>query len=137
VISSRFGGRQGKQVRAVAEDRFQEDGFSRIGNKVEVDSRYRDKVLKEDLPKILMEASSEPVMEGGQIVGFRLFQLDEGSMFHKLGIREGDTVTQINGVPLNNVSRTVQLLNGLRGEPNIKVQVTRNGAPVTLELNVK
>jgi general secretion pathway protein C len=76
-------------------------------------------------------------MENGQIAGFRLFQLDEGSMFHKLGIRDGDMVKEINGVPLNNVSRTVQLLNGLRGEPSIKVQVVRNGTPVTLELNVK
>ena len=141
TVSSRFGGAGKKLGRSGplvnTDEKYIEDGFQRIGNKIEVDARYRDKVLKEDLPKILMEASSEPVMEGGTIAGFRLFQIDQDSMFSKLGIKEGDVVREINGVPLNNVARTVQLLNGLKGEPNVKVSVNRNGVPVTLDLSVK
>jgi hypothetical protein len=141
VISSRFAGekhRLGKKGPSVnTEDRYIEDGFSRIGNQITVDSRYRDRIVREELPKVLMEASSEPVMENGQIVGFRLFQFEENSMFHKLGMKDGDVVSEINGVPLNNVTRTVQLLNGLRGENAVKVKVVRNGTPVSLDLNVK
>jgi membrane-associated protease RseP (regulator of RpoE activity) len=141
VISSRFAGeknRLGKKGPTVnTEDRYIEDGFQRIGNQITVDSRYRDRIVREELPKVLMEASSEPVMENGQIVGFRLFQFEENSMFHKLGMKDGDVVTEINGVPLNNVTRTVQLLNGLRGENAVKVKVVRNGTPTSLDLSVK
>jgi membrane-associated protease RseP (regulator of RpoE activity) len=141
VISSRFAGeknRLGKKGPTVnTEDRYIEDGFQRIGNQITVDSRYRDRIVREELPKVLMEASSEPVMENGQIVGFRLFQFEENSMFHKLGMKDGDVVTEINGVPLNNVTRTVQLLNGLRGENAVKVKVVRNGSPTSLDLSVK
>ena len=84
-----------------------------------------------------MQASSEAVMENGEIKGFRLFQFEPNSIFQKLGIKEGDVVREINGVPLNNVARTIQFLNGLRSEGNVQVSVVRNGAPVTLDLNVK
>jgi general secretion pathway protein C len=142
TVSSRFGGASKKAIGKTGpsvntDDRYVEDGFERNGNKVSVDARYRDRVLKEDLPKILMEASSEPVMENGAIVGFRLFQIDDNSMFGKLGIKEGDVIREINGVPLNDAARTVQLLNGLRNEPNIKVNVIRNGAPVGIDMNVR
>ncbi len=140
IIFSRFGGdsrRLQKGPVVDSEDRYIEDGFQRIGNKIQVDARYRDRIVREELPKVLMEASSEPVMKGGQIVGFRLFQFDEKSMFHKLGIKDGDVVSEINGVPLNNVTRTVQLLNGLRGEGDVKVKVMRNGTPISLDMSVR
>ena len=84
-----------------------------------------------------MQASSEPVVVNGEITGFRIFQFDQNSIFHKLGLQDGDIVREINGIPLNNVARTIQFLNGLREENNVKVDIMRNGAPVTLELSVR
>ena len=139
VVSSKLrgGGKGLPVVKVSTEDKHIEDGFQRIGNKIDVDARYRDRMLKEELPNILMQASSEAVMENGEIKGFRLFQFEPNSIFQKLGIKEGDVVREINGVPLNNVARTIQFLNGLRSEGNVQVSVVRNGAPVTLDLNVK
>jgi general secretion pathway protein C len=123
------------------EDKHAEDGFQRVtkGNdiKVEVDGRYRDKMVTQELPKILMEAASEPVMKDGEIIGFKLFQIEQGSMFSKLGIKDGDTIKEINGVPLNNVAKTIQFLNGLKQEPNVKIDIVRDGVPVQMEMNVK
>jgi membrane-associated protease RseP (regulator of RpoE activity) len=118
-------------------DRYSEEGFQRVGNKTEVDSRYKDRIINQELPKVLMQASSEPVMNGNEIKGFRLFQLEKGSIYEKLGIQDGDVVTEINGVPLNNVAKTVQFLNGLKTENNVTVSVVRNGQPTQLELSVK
>ena len=119
------------------EDSYKEDGFARIGSKVDIDARYRDKVLKEELPSILMAATAEPVLEGGEIKGFVFSQVEAGSMFTKLGMRDGDVVTEINGVPLNNVAKTIQFLNTLREEPNVKVNIVRGGVPVSLDVNIK
>lgn len=141
-ISSKLGGafKKGKVVSKVyvsTDDKHIEDGFQRIGNKIDVDSRYRDRMIKEELPNILMQASSEPVIVNGEIVGFRLFQFEPNSIFAKLGMKDGDVVKEINGVALNNVAKTIQFLNGLRQESAVSVNIMRDGAPVTLDLNVK
>jgi len=141
-ISSKLGGafRKGKVVSKVYvsnEDKHIEDGFERVGNKINVDSRYRDRMLKEELPNILMQASSEPVIVNGEIVGFRMFQFEPNSIFGKLGMKDGDVVKEINGVALNNVAKTIQFLNGLKGESAVAVSVMRDGAAVQLDLNVR
>lgn len=141
-ISSKLGGafKKGKIVSKVyvsTDDKHIEDGFQRVGNKIDVDSRYRDRMIKEELPNILMQASSEPVIVNGEIVGFRLFQFEPNSIFAKLGMKDGDVVKDINGVALNNVAKTIQFLNGLRAENNVAVTIMRDGAPVSLEMNVK
>jgi general secretion pathway protein C len=141
-ISSKLGGafKKGKIVSKVYvsnEDKHIEDGFQRLGNKIDVDSRYRDRMIKEELPNILMQASSEPVIVNGEIVGFRLFQFEPDSIFAKLGMRDGDVVKEINGVALNNVAKTIQFLNGLRQESSVSVAIMRDGASVQLDMNVK
>jgi type II secretory pathway component PulC len=143
MISNKLGGMSVSQaarppkVSVSSADRHIEEGFQRIGTRTEVDGRYRDRLIREELPNILMQASSEPVVINGEITGFRIFQFDQNSIFHKLGMQDGDVVREINGIPLNNVARTIQFLNGLREESRVQVSVQRNGAPVTLELNVR
>jgi general secretion pathway protein C len=140
-ISGKLGGalkkKLGVRVYESTAEKHIEDGFQRIGNKIEVDVNYKERMLREELPNILMQASSEPVVVGGEIIGFRLFQFEPQSIFGKLGMKDGDIVKEINGVALNNVAKTIQLLNGLRQESNVSVQVLRDGQSVQLDLNVK
>ncbi|MBM3382852.1 MAG: PDZ domain-containing protein [Betaproteobacteria bacterium] len=140
MVSNKLGGitsRTQPKVIVSNEDKHIEDGFSRIGTKIEVDTRYRDRMIREELPSILMQASSEPVVVNGEITGFRIFQFDQNSIFHKLGLKDGDIVREINGIPLTDVTKTIRFLNGLREESQLQVNVLRNGAPVSLELNVR
>jgi general secretion pathway protein C len=140
MVSNKLGGitsRTPPKVIVSTEDKHIEDGFSRIGTKIEVDVRYRDRMIREELPNILMQASSEPVVVNGEITGFRIFQFDQNSIFHKLGLKDGDIVKEINGIPLTDVAKTIRFLNGLREENQVQVNVMRNGAPVSLELNVR
>ena len=141
VVSSKMGGafrlKKAPKVLVNTDEKYIEDGFARTGNKIEVDKNYKDRMIKEELPNILMQASSEPVMENGEIKGFRLFQFDQSSMFGKLGMKDGDMVKEINGTPLNNVAKTIQFLNGLKDESRVSVNIIRDGQPITLDLNVK
>jgi general secretion pathway protein C len=140
-VSGKLGGalkrKLGTKIYESTAEKHIEDGFQRIGNKIEVDSGYKERMLREELPNILMQASSEPVVVGGEIIGFRLFQFEPQSIFGKLGMKDGDIVKEINGVALNNVAKTIQLLNGLRQESSVAVQVIRDGQSVQLDLNVK
>lgn len=124
------------QIPIAAGERYSEEGFERIGNKIQVDATYRDRMVTKELPTILMSAASEPVVENGKIRGFRLFQFEPGSIFEKLGMHDGDIVESINGVPLNDVARTIQFLNGLKAERDVELSVVRGGKPVKLNLTV-
>lgn len=118
-------------------DTYSEEGFQRVGNKIDVDASYRDRMVNQELQNILMQATAEPVMQGGEIAGFKVYQFDNQSIFYKLGMKEGDVVKEINGVPLNNVAKTIQFLNGLKGEAKVSVQIERDGQAMNLDLNVK
>lgn len=125
-------------AKTIEGDVFREEGLLREGNKITVDRRYRDQIIKNELPTVLMQAASEPVMgANGNIEGFRLFELAEGSMFHKLGIKDGDIVTEINGFPLDNAVRTVQFLNSLKNADAAQVRVRRGDQEITLDMNVQ
>lgn len=118
-------------------DSYSEPGLKRVGNRTLVDKAYKDEILKKELPKILMQAASEPVLENGKISGFRLFQFEQNSMYEKIGLKDGDIVTSVHGQPLNNVVRAVQILKGLQNQNQTKVKVLRNGEEIELELGVQ
>ncbi len=121
---------------ALMGDQYNEDGFERNGNKISVSASYRDKLVNEDLSKILMQATAIPKMEGGQIVGFSLLQIDAGSIYDKAGLKNHDVVTAINGVKLTNAAGAIKLLKSLKGSDGVTIDLKRNGVAQQLELNV-
>jgi general secretion pathway protein C len=122
---------------AIYSDNYSEFGFNREGNKIKVDQGYMKKMLHQELPKILMQAGAEPVMENGQITGFRFFGIDNNSIYAKAGIKDGDVVTNINGKALDNVGETVKLLQSLKNAPNMNFGITRDGQSTTVSIDVK
>lgn len=118
-------------------DFFREDGFERKSQEIRMTAMYRDRMIKEDLAKILMQATAEPVIENGAIVGFQLSQIDEGSIYEKAGLIENDVVTMINEQKLNNVASAVTLLQGLKNESNISISIKRGTQNLNFTLTVQ
>jgi general secretion pathway protein C len=115
---------------------FSEPGFERKDRTIAMTSAYRDKLVKEDLAKILMQATAQPYMEDGAIIGFSLTQIDEGSIYWKSGLQDGDIVTSINGIALTSVSGAIKLLHTLKNSDSIEVEYQRNGSKQELNLNI-
>lgn len=121
-------------------DYFAEEGLERKreGDKtnIKMTAMYRDKIVKEDLSKILMQASAVPHIENGSIVGFRLLQIDEGSIYSKAGFRDDDVITSINGTELTSAAGAVALLRSLKGASNLEVDLLRGGAKEHIAVSV-
>ena len=115
---------------------IKEEGFERRDNVVKMTESYRDKIVKEDLSKILMQATAEPYFENGQIVGFLVSQIDEGSIYQKSGIIDGDIITKINEQELNSIASSVKLLQSLKGAKHIDVELKRAGQPIRIKLEI-
>jgi type II secretory pathway component PulC len=117
-------------------DTYKEDGFERKEGKVSMTAAYRDKIVNQDLSKILMDATALPNYENGQIKGFRLLQITPGSIFDNAGFKDDDVITSINGKPLKDIPGTIKMLHGLKGETAIDIEISRGGSFMTMNVNV-
>ncbi|MGH7786654.1 MAG: type II secretion system protein GspC [Candidatus Binatia bacterium] len=91
----------------------------------------------ENMSQLFTQIRAVPHFEGGQSVGFRLFAIRRGSLFDRIGLKNGDIIRSINGSEMNDPSRAVALLQELRDSSDLQVEVTRNQQPQTLTYNIR
>ena len=77
------------------------------------------------------------VKENGKQIGYRLKPQQKGQMLSELGIENGDVITQINGVKLNNQQNGISALRKLSTAKNLNIVVKRNGAEVPLNISLQ
>lgn len=116
---------------------YQEAGFERKQNAVTMSSDYRDRLISQDLAKILMQATAEPYLVGNQIRGFRLSQIDAGSIYWKSGLRDDDIITSINGKKLTSVGTAITVLKSAQKAESVEFELIRQGKVERFSINVR
>lgn len=109
----------GAGIQQTAENEF-------VVPRAEVDSAL------ENMSQLFTQIRAVPHFEGGQSVGFRLFAIRRGSLFDRIGLKNGDIIRSINGNEMNDPSKAVALLQELRDASNLDVDITRNQQPQKL-----
>ena len=107
------------------------------GAEVKVSQEYKDHLINANLKDILMQAAAVPHIKDGELKGFELWEIESNSVFQIAGFKDGDVVTKINGKQINDIGRTVQMLNHLRNAPRADFEYTRNGESKTLSVVVQ
>jgi general secretion pathway protein C len=120
-------GRGSSMQRQIPDEHIQATGE----NEFLIDRSEVDSAL-ENMSQLFTQIRAVPHFEGGQSTGFRLFAIRSGSLFDKIGLKNGDIIQKINGNPMNDPSKAMQLLEDLRSESSLSVQVIRNRQPQTL-----
>ncbi len=89
-----------------------------------------------DLPKLLSQARAGPHMVNGAINGFRLDYIAPASFYEKIGVQTGDVLQRVNGVDIRDPSTMLNLLQQLKNEQIVKLDVLRNNqrSTITYEL---
>lgn len=77
-----------------------------------------------------------PVMENGVLKGFRLFPGQQRELFGEAGLRRGDIATRINGLPLDDPARGMELLNQLASASSFKIEILRRGQVQVLDIQL-
>jgi general secretion pathway protein C len=83
-----------------------------------------------NLNQVTTQARIIPAFRDGQPQGFKLFSIRPDSLFARLGLRNGDVLHRINGLPLDSVERGLEAFQKLREAPRIELEVERDGQPV-------
>jgi type II secretion system protein C len=81
---------------------------------------------------LFRQIRAAPNIQNGSSNGFRLSQIQPGSIFQQIGLQDGDIVTGAQGQQVNNPLQAMALLNALRNSPSISLSLIRNGSPMQL-----
>lgn len=101
-------------------------------------SRQTLNELAADLPNILQQARAVPnIGANGEINGFRILDIQPGSIYEKLGIQRNDVIQTVNGDPVDSPGKAMEMWNTLRNSPNVAIGVLRNGRNQTINYNIK
>lgn len=100
---------------------------------------YR-KAVESDLQSLrplLTQIRAQPNLDNGKTDGYTLSQIEPGSLFDDMGLRDGDVVSAVNGQELNDPAQAILMLNSLRDQNSISVTVQRLGQPVQYNFSVR
>ena len=89
-----------------------------------------------NLNKVATQARIVPVFENGQARGFKLFSIRPQSLYAKLGLRNGDIVTHVNGREINSPDRALAVYSKLKDAKTVSVELLRKGQKLTLSYDV-
>ena len=91
-----------------------------------------------DLSSILMQARAVPNRDPstGNINGFRLLDMQPGSIYEQLGLVRMDVIKSVNGTPVDSPAKAMELYQSLKNDPKVSIQVERNGKNENLQYNI-
>jgi type II secretion system protein C len=119
--------------------RRQGDLSSNAGAGVERVSSNRYAIGRDTLDRSLSNMNSlfaqiraMPNLQNGSAHGFRLSQIQPGSIFQQIGLEDGDILTGAQGQTVNDPMGAMALFNSLRSSPSISLSLIRNGSPMQL-----
>lgn len=102
-----------------------------------MERREVERRLGQEAPRILAETTLIPVTEAGQVAGFTLTRVPEGSLLTDAGLRAGDILTRVNDVPIDSLATLIALWPRLQGESVLRAVVLRQGRPVSLTVTLR
>ncbi len=81
----------------------------------------------EDIGKLLKNVRIVPVVKNGETIGFRFTYISPKSPLYKYGLRSGDLIKSINGMPVRTAEEAFKIYNMLRNEEHITLEIERRG----------
>lgn len=77
----------------------------------------------------------QPVFAAGQQRGYRVYPGRNRQQFARLGLMPGDLVTAVNGTPLDDPSRGMEILQTMNSATDVTITVERNGQSTQISIN--
>ncbi len=101
-----------------------------------LDRRELDDALK-NLPQLLTKARVIPSFKDGQPDGFRIFAIAKDSLYAKIGLQNGDILHRINGVDVKSPQNFMKVIEQLKDESRISVDLVRNNQKDTFSYDIR
>lgn len=92
-----------------------------------------------DLSSVLMQARAVPNRDPntGEINGFRVLDMQPGSIYEQLGLQRMDVIKGVNGEPVDSVQKAMEMYNTLKNGTQVKMQIERGGKSEVFTYDIK
>jgi type II secretory pathway component PulC len=113
-------------------------GIAKIDDShVRIERSVRDRLFESagaDFAKTLRFA---PSVVDGKIVGMKILSVQPGSLLAKLGLKTGDELKSVNGMPMGGPEQMLELYGKLRTSPSLDFEIVRNGEKTIVGVTVE
>ncbi|HJU12571.1 MAG TPA: type II secretion system protein GspC [Candidatus Binataceae bacterium] len=89
-----------------------------------------------NMRSLFTQIRAVPNLQNGASNGFKLSQIQPGSIFQQIGLQDGDIVTGAQGQQVNDPMRAMIMLSALRNSPSISLNLIRDGSPMELDYTI-
>lgn len=72
-----------------------------------------------------------------QVDGFRMFQIHPGSIYQKLGLRNGDVIQFVNGIKMDDPTKGLALFQALKNQSSFTIDLKRRNQKMTFSYDVR
>jgi type II secretion system protein C len=90
-----------------------------------------------NLRSLLTQIRAVPNLQNGSTKGFRLSQIEPGSIFQQIGLENGDIVTGAQDREVRDPIGAMVLVSALRNSPSISLNIIRNGTPLKIDYTIR
>lgn len=90
----------------------------------------------QDPERLLQTVRARPVIQGGMLHGLEVHPTRNARQFQQAGLRPGDVITSVNGVPLSAIDDTDRLFQDLSGQVRVDIVVERDGQPLPISIQL-
>lgn len=112
------------------------DGIRELGeNRFQIEQSELQYAMG-NLDQLSRDARIVPNIDNGKNNGFKVFGIKRDSVFKKLGVKNNDVLTAVNGEPLT-TDKVLDLYSKLSSARTLSLDVIRRGEPVTLEYEIR
>jgi len=90
-----------------------------------------------DLESLMNQAQIKPQITNGVPKGFALFGIKPESIFWRMGLRNGDLITGVNGTKLTSTEEAFSLFDNLKSLSNFSLQLKRRGKEMQIKYLIR
>lgn len=90
-----------------------------------------------DITELMGQITIQPHVEDGEAGGMILSNIKPNSIFRRMGLRNGDVLTAVDGQPITTVDQALKLYEDLKSSDSANVEIKRKGRPTTIEYSIR
>jgi general secretion pathway protein C len=90
-----------------------------------------------DINELMGQINIRPHIEDGVPEGMMLSNIKPNSLFRRMGLRNGDILTGVDGRPIQAIDDAIKLYEDLKSSNGAKLEIKRKGRPTIIEYTIR
>ena len=91
----------------------------------------------QDMASLMTQVQIQPHMEDGVPAGLALSSIKPNSIFRRMGLRNGDVITGVDGSAISSVDDALKMVDSLKSASNLTLQLKRRGRQKNIEYRIR